>query len=283
VIAWNARVTSGSGTAAPPLAGSAAVVAAALGLPVRCGPPGPDDGPGWTRCADVDAAYVAGWERAVAAGHVREYGLSHPTASAAYVLGWYAGVPAMLGGALFRATRRVPRLDRDALAFRRGPEEYPDAVALLDGRFWCLAADPDASRPTATVVEDESALAAVLRAQVRAHADAFLAGHPFRPLPRRALLGAFTDGLDTGLWLAGDDDRLLPDAALALPGPTLPASTLQVLVDGRGRRHLDRRTLSCCYYFKVDPDAGPCGTCPRIPPDERLRRLTSLPDEIAGQ
>jgi hypothetical protein len=51
-----------------------------------------------------------------------------------------------------------------------------------------------------------------------------------------------------------------------------------VLVDGRGRRHVDRRTLSCCYYFKIDPAAGPCGTCPRIPAADRLRRLTDLPD-----
>jgi hypothetical protein len=280
VIPWNARVASGSGTTASPLAGSAALVSGALGLPVRCGPP--DDDTDWTRCADVDTAHVAEWERAVAAQHVREYGRSHPTAAAAYVLGWYAGTPAMLGGAFFRLARRVPRLGRDALAFHRGREEYPDAVALLDDRFWCLSGDPSADHPGATVVADDAALAAVLRAQVRAHADAFLAGYPSRPLPRRALLGAFTDGVDTGLWLAGADDRLLPDAATALPGATLPASTLEVLLDGRGRRHVDRRTLSCCYYFKVDPDAGPCGTCPRIPRDERVRRLTDLPDETAG-
>jgi len=181
----------------------------------------------------------------------------------------------------------VPRLDRDAVAFRRAGEAYPDAYALLDARFWCLPTDPAADHPDATPVADEPALAAVLRAQVRAHADAFVAEHPSRRLlPRRALLGAFTDGLDTGLWLAGDTtpERLLPDAALALPaGPSpLPASTLHVLVDGRGRRHVDRRTLSCCYYFKIDLAAGPCGTCPRIPAADRLRRLTDLPDGPAG-
>jgi hypothetical protein len=57
---------------------------------------------------------------------------------------------------------------------------------------------------------------------------------------------------------------------------------LEVVVDGRGRRHVDCRTLSCSYYFKVDPDAGPCGTCPRVPADERLRQLTELPDELSG-
>jgi hypothetical protein len=266
-----------------PLADSAARLGAAFGRPVLCGEPGP----GWTRCADVDAEFVTRWEQAVGAQHRREFGRSHPAAAAAYVLGWYAGVPAELGGALYRLSRRVPRLGRDAVAFRLAAEAYPDAYALLDARFWCLPSDPAADHPDATPVADEPALAAVLRAQVRAHADAFLAQHPSRGrLPRRTLLGAFTDGMDTGLWL-GDDpapERLLPDAALALPaGPSpLPASTLHVLVDGRGRRHVDRRTLSCCYYFTINPAAGPCGTCPRIPSAERLRRFTDLPDEPAG-
>jgi hypothetical protein len=260
-----------------PLAGSAARLAEAFGHPIVHGAPGP----GWTRCADVDAAYVARWERDVAAEHVREYGRSHPSAAAGYVLGWYAGIPAGLGAALYRLDRRVPRLDRPAIAFRLAAQAYPDAVALLDDRFWCLATDPAADHPAATVVADEVALAAVLRAQVRRHADAFLATYPSRGrLPRRALLGAFTDGVDTGLSLAGDTAGLPAAAAVVLPaGPSaLPPSTITVRVDGRGRRHVDRTTLSCCYYFKVDPAAGPCGTCPRLPVDERLRRLTELPD-----
>ena len=149
------------------------------------------------------------------------------------------------------------------------------------------AGRPGAGHPDATVVADEAALAAVLRAEVRGHADAFLATYPAHGrLPRRALLGAFTDGVDTGLWLGGDPapDRLPAEAALVLPAGSspLPASTIAVLVDGRGRRHVDRRTLSCCYYFKVDPAAGPCGTCPRIPAAERLRQLTELPDDTPG-
>jgi hypothetical protein len=261
-----------------PLIDSAARLAEAFGRPVAHRA----EGPGWTRCADVDAEYVAAWERDVAAEHVREYGRSHPCAAAGYVLGWYAGIPAGLGAALFRLDRRVPRLHRSAVAFRLAPEAYPEAFALLDGRFWCVPADPAADHPDATVVADEVALAAVLRAEVRGHADAFLATYPVHGrLPRRALLGAFTDGVDTGLSLAGDTEGLRGEAALALPAhsSSLPASTIAVLVDGRGRRHVDRRTLSCCYYFKVDPAAGPCGTCPRIPAAERLRQLTALPDE----
>jgi hypothetical protein len=265
-----------------PLAGSATRLAEAFGQPVVYGAAGP----GWTRCADVDAAYVARWERDVAAEHVREYGRSHPSAAAGYVLGWYAGIPAGLGAALYRLDRRVPRLDRHAVAFRLAVQAYPEAFALLDDRFWCLPADPAADHAAATVVADEAALAAVLRAQVRGHADAFLTTYPSRGrLPRRAMLGAFTDGVDTGLWLGGDSARLPAEAAAVLPaGPSpLPATTITVRVDGRGRRHVDRTTLSCCYYFKVDPAAGPCGTCPRLPADERLRRLTELPDDAAPE
>ena len=261
-----------------PLADSAARLTEAFGQPVVHGEPGPD----WTRCADVDTAFVTRWERDVAAEHVREYGRSHRSAAAGYVLGWYAGIPAGLGAALFRLERRVPRLHRSAVAFRLAPEAYPEAFALLDSRFWCLPTDPAADHADATVVADEAALAAVLRAEVRGHADAFLASYPAHGrLPRRALLGAFTDGVDTGLSLAGDTGRLPDEAALVLPaGPSpLPASTIAVLVDGRGRRHVDRTTLSCCYYFKLDPAAGPCGTCPRIPAAERLRQLTELPDD----
>ena len=110
-------------TGVTPLVDSAARLTEAFGQPVVHGAAGP----GWTRCADVDAGFVARWERDVAAEHVREYGRSHPSAAAGYVLGWYAGIPAGLGGALFRLERRVPRLDRTAVAFRLAPEAYPEA------------------------------------------------------------------------------------------------------------------------------------------------------------
>ena len=161
-------------TGVTPLADSAARLTEAFGRPVVHGAAGP----GWIRCADVDAGFVTRWERDVAAEHVREYGRSHPSAAAGYVLGWYAGIPAGLGGALFRLDRRVPRLHRSAVAFRLAPEAYPEASALLDARFWCLPDDPGAGHPDATVVADEAALAAVLRAEVRGHADAFLETYP---------------------------------------------------------------------------------------------------------
>jgi hypothetical protein len=191
-------------TTGTPLDDTAARAGAALDwLAFRVGPPG--DPTGWTRCDEVDAAHVAGWEARVATALEAEHGRSHPSTAAAYVLDWCAGLPGHVGGAFFRLARRVPRLDRASLAFACEPvERYPDRVALLDRRFWCLPDDPAAGHPAATAVRDLDALADVLRAQVRAHADEFLAGYRGGArLPRRHLLGAFFDGLDVGVWSAG--------------------------------------------------------------------------------
>ncbi|MCW0211976.1 MAG: (2Fe-2S)-binding protein [Pseudonocardia sp.] len=268
-----------------PLTGTAmAVTERPGGLTVRNEVP---SGPGWTVCADVD---VPEWESAALAALPGWYGATHPTTASAFVLHWYAGVAAGVGAAFFRHARRVPRLDRGSVAFHRSPQSpIPDAYALLDERFWCLPTDPDAAHPHAAVVPDAEALAATLRAEVRAHADAFLAGYrPGSPLPRRALLGAFFDELDTGTWCAedgtthpADQAATLREARLVLPegGPELPsASTLARIVDGRGREWLTRRRISCCFYYRVGAD-GPgatCSTCPRTSDEERLRRYTEL-------
>ncbi|GEL20589.1 (2Fe-2S)-binding protein [Pseudonocardia asaccharolytica] len=270
------------------LADTAVRVSAAVeGLDIRTGPGFAGSEPGWTRCSQVDAAFVADWERATTATLPGRYGASHPATAAAYVLHWYAAVPGLAGAALFRHARRVPRLDRDALAFHREPDNpVPNRTSLLDERFWCLPDDPAAGDPAATVVPDETALAAVLRAQVRLHADAFLAGYvPGAPLPRRARLGAFFDALDTGIWRGADGTNRCPDpvtvaatleeAALVLPGgtPEFPGpSTVHILRDALGRTRLSRRRASCCFYFKVSPDGSACVTCPRTSAAERAQR-----------
>lgn len=250
-------------------------------LRVRVGLPA--DVTGWTRCADVDAGFLAGWESRMAAGITRTYGRTHPMTASGFCLDFYAGVPGRLGGALFRLARRVPRLDRASLAFSCHPEEHhPDGVALLDPRFWCLPGDPDAGHPDATVVADEAALAAVLRAQVRVHADDFLGGYRGGArLPRRGLLGSFFDALDVGVWYGGDPDgpTVVAEGAVVLPGGTAEfaaASSLHLLVDARGRTHVSRRRVGCCYYFKVTDDGRACATCPRVDDAERAVRYAEL-------
>lgn len=264
-----------------PLAATAAA-ADALNewLHVRLG--WPDDRTGWTSCAEVDAGFLAAWEDRIE-GHVaRTYGRSHPMTVSGFALDWYAAMAGLVGGACFRQARRVPRLGRAALAFRRHPEEeYPDGVALLDPRFWCLPDDPDADHAHATVVADEEALAAVLRAQVRSHADDFFTAYAGRArLPRRHKLGAFFDGLDTGVWYGGNPqvgaaEEILRVGATVLPGATAEfgdPSSIHLLTDRRGRTHLSRRRVGCCYYFKVDDEEQACSTCPRVDDDTRAAR-----------
>ncbi|NMH96425.1 (2Fe-2S)-binding protein [Pseudonocardia acidicola] len=270
---------------------AARVSAAVEGLDVRVGPVRAEDG--WTRCDEVGAAFVARWEAETAAALPGWYGRTHPTTASAFVLHWCADLPGLAGAAFLRHARRVPRLDRAALAFRRDPgNPVPAATGLLDDRFWCLPDDPAADDPAATVVADEHALAAVLRGQIRGHADEFLADYPpGRPLPRRALLGAFFDGLDAGVWRGADgvtayrDESAmtvsLQEAALVLPGgtPLFPEpSTLHPFVDARDRIWLSRRRVSCCYYFKVSAAGTACSTCPRTSPAERAQRYADLAD-----
>lgn len=246
----------------------------------RMAQPAEDDE--WTVCATVGRAFVADWEL-VAAGYQRaEHGRSDAMAAAAFVLDWYGSLPGTVGGRLFTRARRVPRLGPQALAFRRHPAEgRPDGVALLDERFWCLPDDPAAGDGATTVVDDEQALAQVLRAEVRAHADWFLSWYrPGVKLARRNLLGAFFDGLDVGVWSGGEPGpasraAVLTDAALVLPGgtPEFPSrSTLYVLTDTRGRTHLTRCRISCCHDYRLDDAEQGCFTCPRTAPTARPHR-----------
>lgn len=256
-------------------------------LTVRLGLP--DGAEGWTGMADLDPTYLRAWERETARRHDAAYGRCEPVAAAAYVLSWYAGLPGEVGGACFALARRVPRLTPDVLALHRHPTEaHPDGVALLDGAFWCLPDDPAAGDPAATVVADEAALAAVLRAEVRDHADRFLAWYsPGARLPRRSLLGAFVDGIDVGLWMGARRthrpvDRIPAAAAEVLPGGTpefRDGSTLYLLRDARGREHLTRERVACCYYYRLAADGRACFTCPRTDPADRVRRATDWPDD----
>lgn len=249
-------------------------------LTVRCDLDVPD---GWRRCSDVDGTFIAEWERQAAASQQRYDGKSHPTAAASYALGWYADISARIGGMCLLLERRVPRLDRASLAFRCHPEDhYPDAVTFLDPRFWCLPDDVDAAHPDATVVADHAALGAILRAEVRAHADDFLSTYrPGARLPRRDLLGVFYDGIDAGFWRDAPTDGPGHADSIVLARATLPgatpefadASSLHLVEDGQGTAHLTRVRVSCCNYYRVSDIGEACTTCPRTSAEERRQRL----------
>ncbi|MFT4188687.1 MAG: (2Fe-2S)-binding protein [Aeromicrobium sp.] len=190
---------------------------------------GRPDGADWFDCDALDRVALDAWKEAVDRDHRRLYGRTAPAAAAGHLLAYYAEIPATVGARCLRLDRRVPRLDREALSFRRRTDAVtPDAAAVRSPVFWCLPGDPAADSDHATVLADEQALAERLRRELDDHAEAFLtvfdAG---RLLPRRTLRGAFPDALDAAL--------------------------------GRQRTY----RVSCCYYHHVSVGGATCATCPR--------------------
>ncbi len=244
----------------------------------------------WVRCRDLvdDPPAVRRWIDAYAAFMVPTYPEATEaellSTAAACVLDCYSYGSGFPVGAMFHVARRVPRVGIDDVVLRIHPEQWwTSGVALLDARFWCLPDDPAADHPTATVVATEAELAAVARAQVHAHAEAFLATFdPGVGMGRRARLGAFFDALDAGPWIVTDHvppaAGALPVSAALLPGGTetfIDASRLHVLDDVRGRTHVTRRRLFCCRSHLID---DPCLDCPRLTATDRRERLGALPD-----
>jgi hypothetical protein len=276
-----------SPTAAPysthPLAASVAKVDRAVDwMTFRLlDPPGTE----WTRCEQAlsDPAFFTDWQASVAGWLGRRHAEVPERTTAGYVLQWYLGIPTHLGAMLFHSARRVPSLQPQQLAFRFDPG-WVQEVALRPGRFRCLASDPEASHPDATVLPDEAALAASLRQEVVLHATHFL--QVYRSLVRfgrRTLWAAVTDVLDTGLLLAGrsfgSPQAGAADARLVLPArfePLTSASTTCAVTDDRGRVHWTRRRGSCCFYYALPDVEQPCATCPRTDDAGRARILNGL-------
>jgi hypothetical protein len=124
-------------------------------------------------------------------------------------MSWYLHVPAYVGALLLHHERRVPSLRPDELAFRLCEDRpHPEGMAALGDAFHCLPSDPGSGRPEATVVADERALAATLRAHYIAHAAQFVRAYtPVSGFGPRMLWAAATDALDNSLWWAGRQAR----------------------------------------------------------------------------
>lgn len=225
----------------------------------------------WWRCSTVltQPAYFEKWGAELAAWLQATYDEAPDRVVAGYLLTWYLSVPGLLAGFLFHRDRRVPELRPGALAFRLGEQRpNPDGVALLDQRFACLPGDPAAGNPETTVVADESALAALLRARFAGHAAQFVA--TFQPsvrFGRRTLWAAATDALDEGLWLAGRycdaEASGVADASLVLPTELTPFTSASTLV-ASGDGNWTRRRESCCFHYALRNGQGECETCPRV-------------------
>ncbi|QRP46609.1 (2Fe-2S)-binding protein [Amycolatopsis sp. FDAARGOS 1241] len=232
---------------------------------------------GWLRCSDLldEPERFGDWRDRLATWLVRNHGAAPERTAASYVMSWYLHVPAYVGALLLHHERRVPSLTPEQLAFGLGDDRpHPAGMAVLGEGFHCLPTDPGSARPEATVVADEHALAAVLRAQYVAHAARFVRAYaPGSRLGRRTLWAAATDALDNCLWWAGRQGGTpdaegagVADAALVLDAryrPLTSASTLRVAVDESGHRGWERRRESCCFSYLL-PGESECGECPRI-------------------
>ncbi|HEY4022005.1 MAG TPA: (2Fe-2S)-binding protein [Pseudonocardiaceae bacterium] len=226
----------------------------------------------WWRCSTVltQPAHFEKWGAELASWLQATYDEAPERVVAGYLLTWYLSVPGLLAGLLFHRERRVPELRPEALAFRLGdPRPHPDGVAVLDGRFACLPDDPEAGSAAATVVADEPALAALLRARFTGHAAQFVAAfQPAVRFGRRTLWAAATDALDEGLWLAGRycaaEAEGVADAALVLPTELTPFTSASTLVAAGENGGWTRRRESCCFHYALRNGQGECETCPRM-------------------
>ncbi|WP_037322830.1 (2Fe-2S)-binding protein [Amycolatopsis thermoflava] len=223
---------------------------------------------GWQRCGDLlaDPARFDVWRKLLGEWLRDGFGEAPERTTAGFVMSWYLHVPAFTGALLLHHERRVPMLRPGELAFRLCADRpHPEGVAVLGDEFYCLPGDPDADRPEATVVADERALAAALRARYTAHAAQFVQAYaPLSRLGRRMLWAAATDALDSTLWwaglYAGDEEAGVADAQLVLDEhyPPLTASTrLRQTGDGWARRR-----ESCCFSYLL-PEQPLCEGCPR--------------------
>ncbi|HVV25309.1 MAG TPA: iron-sulfur protein, partial [Pseudonocardiaceae bacterium] len=231
----------------------------------------------WVRCADLlgDPSRLSAWADRLTAWLLREYGEAPARTVAGYLLGWYLTVPAQVAALLFHTERRVPAIGPASLAVRFDPDHpRPDAIAVLDPDFACLADDPAAGAPGITVMDDDVTLAALLRGRYAAHAVRFLEALERTPagrvrLGRRTLWGTVTDVLDGAFWrigqYCGDEAAGAANAALALPGVLPPFTTASTLRPAASPEDgWTRRRDSCCFHYVLTAGMGPCATCPRV-------------------
>ncbi|ASR38353.1 iron-sulfur protein [Prauserella marina] len=228
----------------------------------------------WWRCSDLLAnpETFLEWRRRLGAWLLAEHGAQDARTTAGYIMSWYLRVPAYLGALLLHHERRVPSLRPEELAVRIADHGRPEPVGLaaLGGSFYCLPLDPGSARPEATVVADERALAAILRARYTAHAARFVRAYgKVSPLGSRMLWAAATDALDTSLWWAGrdggDEGAGVADAALVLGSrfaPLTSASTLHMGETEAGKGWCRMRE-SCCFSYLL-PQQDECAECPRL-------------------
>ncbi|MEV6103784.1 (2Fe-2S)-binding protein [Streptomyces sp. NPDC051940] len=244
--------------------------------------PDPDPAAGWVSTAALAAggealdAFLAWDDDQVR----RDYGQqARPDVVASFGLHRYAWPVCLLVTLPWFLHRRVPRIPVPAVHFNR----EAGRIALRPGAFACLPGDPFADDPAATVVRDEEALRAEVRAAIAEHLTPLLA--VFGPRMRRrgrALWGMATDEIVEGLWyigsLLGEEERAMAETGLLLPGggrttkPYAGGADFRTLAGPKGEDLATRDRASCCLFYTLRPE-DTCVTCPRTCDADRIARL----------
>ncbi|MET9440409.1 (2Fe-2S)-binding protein [Streptomyces sp. NPDC006610] len=220
---------------------------------------------------------------------VRDYGQrARPDVIASFGLHRYAWPACLLITVPWLLLRRVPRYPVTHVSYSRTvPGLSMGGIAVRPGSFACLPGDPAAALPGATVVADETALRAEVRAAVAEHLEPVLAG--FGPRMRRrgrALWGMATDevveGLDHVGLLLGEQERARRELELLLPGATEPyvgsAAFRAPAGPAADGAQPTRDRVSCCMFYTVRPE-DICANCPRLCD---ARRTPAKPTALAA-
>lgn len=249
-----------------PLASSAAALrGASRGAEVAVGfAIGPPSDTGWT-CASAlldDAEHLG---HAIEATRADAGTARRDIAASLLLRDWSFGILVRTAACLLSA-RRIPSLRLDEIWLLR-PRGCVEAVAF-SGAFTCLPVDDAASHAEATVVADESALLACLRAEVeRHHAPLVERLHQRCRRPRSALWRHVADALaEAFLWAGEALDERAPAWAL---GEQVMDGTRGRLAGAANYRlwHVDgheavgRVRAQCCLSYRCEPSTY-CFSCP---------------------
>jgi hypothetical protein len=240
-------------------------------------------GDGWVGAAALAQGGAAldtflAWDEAQV---LRDYGTrARPDVVATFGLHRYAWSASLLITVPWFLHRRVPRLPVTHVSYDRAAGR----MAVRAPAFACLPGDPAGGLPGATVVPDEEALRARVRAAVAEHLEPVLAG--FGPRMRRrgrALWGMATDDLVEGLWYVArllgraEEERAVRELELLLPGATRPyvgSAAFRTLTGPDGHPLPTRDRASCCMFYTVRPE-DTCVACPRTRDTERIAKLAA--------
>ncbi|MGW1544682.1 (2Fe-2S)-binding protein [Streptomyces sp. NPDC002309] len=241
-------------------------------------------GPGWIT-SDALAAGGTALDEFLAhddAQVVSDYGRrARPDVIASFGLHRYAWPACLLITVPWFLSRRVPRYPVTHVSYDRNAPGLPMGhLVVRPHGFACLPDDPAAALPGATVVPDEEALRAEVRAAVAEHLEPVLAA--FGPRMRRrgrALWGMATDEIVEGLWyvahLLSEEDRARGELELLLPGATTPyagSAAFRDLKGPNGEALPTRDRVSCCMFYTLRPE-DTCATCPRTCDADRVTKL----------